>query len=367
MTEKKYWLYLAHVNALESRRRSMLLEIFGSPEEIYRADRSELEKVMLLEETHINQLVNSRSIDFEAELDRMEKMNIKFVSVDDDIFPEKLREIPDCPHYLFYKGKLPKENTPSVAIIGSRKCSTYGMEMGMFFAEKLSECGVQIISGMAAGVDGYAHRGAVRAGGDTFGILGSGVDICFPKENRDIYDFMCENGGVVSEYYPGRSPIPLNFPQRNRLISGFSDCILVAEARKKSGTSITVGQALEQGREVFAVPGRLEDPVSDGCNELIRNGAKIATSPNDILMELRSQYEALLKEIKIKNKKLIKNLDCDEKIVYACLRLLPKHFGELQNETGFSAEKLSVILVNLQLKNYAAEAGKNSYIKTVRR
>lgn len=365
MTDKKYWLYLARIKGLESRRRSLLLNMFGTPEEVFKAPRELLEKVMLLEELQINQLVNSRTIDFDKELEVFENKGIHFVTTEEEGFPDKLRTIPDCPSFLFYKGRLPEENTPSVAIIGSRKCSTYGSAIAEMFAERLAECGISIISGMAAGIDGCAQRGALKAGGRTYGILGSGVDICFPKSNEDIYERMQVDGGVISEYYPGQEPLPYNFPQRNRIISGLSDCVLVAEARKKSGTNITVGQALEQGKDVFAIPGRIGDVVSDGCNELIKNGAFLATEPEDILNELRLKYEQLLKEIKIKKKKLTKKLDFEEKIVYACLRLQPMHISEIEKETGINAEKLSNILINMVLKDVVTEAGTNIYFKNV--
>lgn len=363
MTDKKYWLYLARISGLESRRRSLLLEIFGSPEEVFKAPRERLEKVMLLEDYHINQMINSRKIDFERELSVFEEQGIHFASIEENCFPQRLKEIPDCPHFLFYKGRLPEEDTPSVAIIGSRKCSTYGSSLAGLFAEKLAECGIMIISGMAAGIDGYAHRGALRTGGKTFGILGSGVDICFPKSNMDIYEAMQKDGGIISEYYPGQHPSPYNFPQRNRIIAGLSDCVLVTEACKKSGTSITVGQALEQGKDIFAIPGRIGDVISDGCNDLIKNGAFLATEPEDILENLKLKYEQLLKEIKIKKKKFTKKLDCDEKIVYACLRLLPMHISEIENSTGINTEKLSGILMNLILKDLVSEVGTNIYVK----
>lgn len=366
MTELEYWLYLAHVQGLESRRIAMLLQIFDDPSEVFKAKREYLEQVMFLEEYHINQLVNGRSIDYSAELERFKNDGIKFVTINDSIYPEKLRNIPDSPYFLFYKGELPDNNKPSVAIIGSRKCSPYGLEVGRSFAKALSECGVEIISGMAAGVDGCSHRGALEAKAKTYGVLGCGVDVCFPAENRDIYMAMQNQGGVISEYYPGQQPLPYYFPLRNRIISGLSDCVLVVEARRKSGTSITVGQALEQGREVFAIPGRIGDHISDGCNEMIKNGARIATEPADILEELKSQYEMLLAdEKKKKSRKIVFDNELEKK-VYEALDIKARHLSEVAEICKIPAEQLSVILVGLELKDYVSEVGKNMYIKRMR-
>ena len=167
-------------------------------------------------------------------------------------------------------GKLPDENRPTVSIVGARNSSEYGKYAAKLFGERLAAAGVQVISGMARGVDGISQQSAIYAGGDSYGVLGSGVDVCYPEDNRRLYDSLITNGGVISEYLPGTQPKPQYFPQRNRIISGLSDVVLVIEAREKSGTLITVDMALEQGREVFAVPGRICDSLSYGCNSLIR-------------------------------------------------------------------------------------------------
>lgn len=203
-------------------------------------------------------------------------------------YPQRLLNIPDPPLMLFYKGRLPKENELSLAIVGARECSSYGEKVAGMFSKELSAEGVQIISGMARGIDGIAQRCAVDVSGSTFGVLGCGVDVVYPKENSDIFEKILDKGGLISEFEPGTQPLRRFFPLRNRLISGLSDAVLVVEARKRSGTYITVTQALEQGREVYAVPGRITDALSDGCNNLIASGAGIAVSPEDVLRELRN-------------------------------------------------------------------------------
>ncbi len=203
-------------------------------------------------------------------------------------YPKRLLNIPDPPLMLFYKGRLPKENELSLAIVGARECSSYGEKVAGIFSKELSVEGVQIISGMARGIDGIAQRSAVDVSGSTFGVLACGVDVVYPKENADIFEKILDKGGLISEFEPGTQPLRRFFPSRNRVISGLSDAVLVVEARKRSGTYITVTQALEQGREVYAVPGRITDALSDGCNNLIASGAGIAVSPEDVLRELRN-------------------------------------------------------------------------------
>ncbi len=213
----------------------------------------------------------------------------RYIRYTDGEFPEKLRQIRNSPEGIYVRGALPVEDRPTVAIIGARRCSTYGKEMAEWFAGELAEAGVQVVSGMAAGVDGIAQREALRAGGRSFGVLGCGTDICYPAENRDLYESLQKCGGILSEYAPGTPPDAFHFPMRNRIISGLSDAVLVVEAKERSGTLITVDFALEQGKEVFVLPGRISDSLSAGCNRLLRQGAGIALSPKDILEEMSRQ------------------------------------------------------------------------------
>lgn len=372
MNNKEYWLYLAKVKALESTRRSLLLEIFGSPEEIYKASEGSLRKIRLMEDHHVDQLLLYRKLDFEQEYERIRELGIDFVTVNDKEFPERLKNIPDAPVFLFYKGKLPDNETPAVAVIGSRKCSYYGREVCMSFSKKLVEAGITIISGMAMGVDGFAHRGAIEAGGKTIAVLGCGPDICYPAINRDIYDKLSSvgedvknrgrYGGIISEYYPGDAPLQYYFPQRNRIISGLADVLLVVEAGKKSGTLITVDHALEQGKEIFAIPGRIGDSISDGCNNMIKNGAHMATEPEDIIDELRTHYEILLQAEKRKKRRTPK-LDDEEKKVYECLSFSPVQIDEISEKTGIPCGRLSALLVRMEINDIIGEAGKNMYIR----
>lgn len=204
-------------------------------------------------------------------------------------YPDKLTHIADPPSALFVKGRLPKETAPSVAVVGARNCSPYGREAAAELGRRLAKSGIQVVSGMAVGIDGISQTGALRAGGAAFGVLGSGADVCYPRENMDLYQRLCrgENGsGVISEYAPGTEPAPWKFPVRNRIISALSDVLVVVEAKERSGTFITVSTALEQGKDVYAFPGRMGDRLSYGCNRLIAQGAGILYDMDEFIREI---------------------------------------------------------------------------------
>lgn len=235
-------------------------------------------------------IYRKNNVDLEKEQDYLVNNNISLCVFWDEDYPQTLFDIPDYPFCLFYKGSLPLPEIPSVAIIGSRSCSEYGIHMAKELGKAIANYGINVISGMARGIDGVSQRAALNAGGSSYGILGSGVDICYPKENQPLYDELIKNGGVISEYYPKTQPLSINFPQRNRIISGLSDALVVVEARKKSGTSITVTMALEQGKDIYAVPGRLTDNLSLGCNNLIKDGAGIILDPDEFAKSFLEQY-----------------------------------------------------------------------------
>lgn len=204
-------------------------------------------------------------------------------------FPDRLRELPKMPEKIFVKGELP-DDMPSVSVVGARKCSPYGRriayEIGMYSAKR----GIQVISGMAEGIDSEAHRGAMDGGGRTFAVLGCGVDICYPRVNKGLYERISQKGGLISEYENGTPPFRYNFPARNRLISALGDVVIVVEGKLKSGSLITSDHALSQGKAVFAVPGRITDELSGGCNMLISQGAGVLGEMDDIIEALELAY-----------------------------------------------------------------------------
>ncbi|MDD3218900.1 MAG: DNA-processing protein DprA [Lachnospiraceae bacterium] len=278
-------------------------------------------------------------------------------------YPPKLQNLLDPPAQLYWKGSLPKEERPSVAIVGARLCSNYGKNVAKEFAYALTKAGVQIISGMALGIDGAAHEGALEAGGKTYAVLGCGVDRCYPKDNVHLYRSIPQNGGIISEFSAGMPPLAANFPQRNRIISGLADIILVVEAKEKSGSLITVDFALEQGRTVYAVPGRVHDPLSEGCHRLIAQGAGIAYKPELILEELHidTEKQQNKKRYKERNSKL--GLATNLELVYSCLDLQPQNMETILGKVPFDLQELSGILLELQFLDLVEETTKNYYAR----
>ena len=285
--------------------------------------------------------------------------DILYIRQNDKEFPKKLLELHDCPEGIYVRGKLPDPEKKTVAIVGSRMCSAYGRATASCFARVLAANGIQVISGLALGIDGAAHEGALLAGGETFAVLACGVDICYPRANIELYEQMKHQGGIISEEPPGYPPLARLFPKRNRLISILSDLVLVVEARKKSGSLITADFAGEQGRELYAVPGRLEDELSKGCNELIAQGAGIALSP-ECLLEIMGKTN----EKSDNSKSIMENvLAREENIVYSCLSLQPKSLEDLCRATGQSMTAVMEAVMLLQLQGLVKEIGRNRYIK----
>ncbi len=282
---------------------------------------------------------------------------IQYIQQTDEAYPEKLRFHKGMPKGIYLLGNLPDPERPSVAIVGARRSSSYGNETARFFAGELARAGVQIISGMAWGIDGMAHMGALEAGGDTYAVLGCGVDICYPQGHRRLYEEIQKTGGILSELAPGMPPKPGHFPARNRIISGLSDLVLVVEAKEKSGSLITADLALEQGKDVYAVPGRIGDSLSVGCLGLIKQGAGLADSPQVILSALGISEKCSKENTKI-------SLAKDENIVYSWIRLQPVSLDELVQKTGLPVQKIMPILVELELKGCIREVRKNDYVRT---
>ncbi len=291
MKEKElpYALWLNQIKGLGSRTICRLLQKKKSPEALYAMKLSEWESLLPQGKQKIVQTIEQARIQYEPKrlYENLQQQEIFFTCLGHEKYPYLLSKIQDCPFGLYYKGRMPEPKRLSVAVIGARNCSPYGKYMAEKFGSELAQAGVQVISGMARGVDGISQLAALHAGGYSLAVLGCGVDICYPHENKELYDTLLQKGGICSEYAPGTLPQSYLFPQRNRLISGMSDGTLVVEAKQKSGTLITVDMALEQGREVFAVPGRVTEPLSEGCNQLLKQGACMVRNTPDILQELR--------------------------------------------------------------------------------
>ena len=282
-----YWL--CSIPGVGNRSIERLLELCGSAREIYEASEEVLKQVLSV--SKLTELVNLRiSWDLQGEYDKLKEQGINFLTIEDAAYPKRLLQIPDAPYGIFYKGILPEDDKLSVAIIGARDCSEYGKYVAEELGRFLGQNSVQVISGMARGIDGISQQAAFLAGGSTTAVLGCGVDICYPIQNKSLYQSIPERGCILSSYPPGTQPRPQNFPPRNRIVSGLADVVVVIEARNKSGTLITVDMALEQGKEVYVVPGRITDRLSDGCNRLLKQGAGVLTSPEDFLEEVKKMW-----------------------------------------------------------------------------
>lgn len=285
---------------------------------------------------------------------------ITFLTPLDESYPRRLLHIYDYPMGLYVKGNLPEEDRPTAAVIGARECTAYGKQMAEYMGEELAAQGVQIISGLALGIDGGGHRGALRGGGKTFGVLGCGVCVCYPRSHYSLFQqILSEGGGLISEYPPDTGPLARNFPIRNRIISGLSDAVLILEARQKSGSLITAELGLEQGKEIFALPGRITDPLSEGCNRLIREGAAILTSPSDVLEHLGRSSEKTYVLCGNREKGLAKN----EKMVYSCLDSEPRHLEQIAAAVSLPVNQCMNLLLELELGGLAVRTVGLYYIR----
>ena len=287
------------------------------------------------------------------------KKQVQIVEENDWNYPARLRDYTGMPRKIYTLGELPNERIPIVAIVGARMCSPYGRHHAFSFAKLLAWHGVQVISGMALGVDGAAHEGALAGGGKTYAVLGCGADICYPARNRKIYNQIIENGGIISELPAGSPPLPRNFPMRNRIISAMADVVLVIEAKEKSGSLITADFAMEQGKTVLALPGRVEDELSKGCNRLISQGAGIANSVEAVLAEVNTRY--ILKKENQQKSEI--GLATTKKLVYSCVDLTPKDLHSIMEDVPGTVAEISKILLELQLEGRVFEPFKNYYVR----
>lgn len=359
--DKLYWFWLCNVEKVGSKKIEYLVNYYGSPKELFYSDMKDYPYIEKITEEDVIRIKKNRDLKMiQNKYDKLRSKGVYFVTKEEELYPKKLKNIYDPPAGLYVKGNLPKDEEIVIAVIGSRNCSDYGREMAIYLSRELAKEGISIISGLARGVDGYAHQGALEAGSITYGVLGCGVDICYPKENINSYMQMQEKGGVLSEYGLSVGPSPWHFPMRNRIISGLSDGILVIEAKEKSGSLITVDMGLEQGKNIYALCGRAYDKLSEGCHNLIKLGGKLVTKPEDILEDFFQKNENLRKN----NKKYNNLLESTEKIVYANLSFLGKHMNEIVNETNLPVSEVTKCLLSLKLAGYIKETRANCYAYT---
>lgn len=286
LENKKYWIWLSLIKGLGSRKKQELLKTYKSPENIYKLKKADLMSIKGIgEELADNILDEKLRNEVNKQKEYMAKNGIDIISIYDKEYPEILKQIYDFPISLYIKGNKEILNNESVAIIGCREASDYGIKAAKYFGYNLAKNDINIVSGLARGIDSYAHVGAVCANGKTIAVVGNGLDMVYPAENANLQDKIIECGGsIVSEYPLGTKPEKMNFPARNRIISGLCKKIIVVEAKEKSGTLLTVDFALEQGRDVFVVPGNINSVNSVGTNHLLKVGAKPVTTYKDLLV-----------------------------------------------------------------------------------
>lgn len=359
--EEFYLMWLSRVEGIGFKRANQLLEHFGSGEAIWYAEPEEIRQVLPDKMGEV--LLTSRDEDQLNEwIIELEEKQIDFYSYWHPRYPKLLKEIYHPPMGIYVRGELPDDEIDTVAIIGARKCSRYGATVAYEIAKDLGKTNVIVVSGMARGIDSEGHKGILDGGGKTIAVLGCGVDICYPSENRELMERIVENGCVLSEYPPGMPAVPGNFPARNRIIAGLSKMVVVVEAGKKSGTLITADMALECGRDVYVVPGNVTSALSYGTNALIKQGCPIITEGKDILISLGIAYKKEEKE-KFKSK-AAENISAEEKEVYDLI----------EEETPISAEALcrklqkeiqevQYILSLLELSGYIVKIPQAGYVR----
>ncbi len=371
--EKKYEYWLASITNLSDGKKLKLRNYLQSAERTYYIEETELNTLHFLSEKERTVILNAKkNLDPERILEELEKKGVGISLCFDSEYPKQLQNISERPYAIFYKGKLPDANQYSIGIVGARQCTPYGEKYAYEFAETLAKYQIQVISGLAKGIDGISQRGALMGGGHTFAVLGNGVDICYPRENIGLYhDIIEQGGGILSEFPLGTQPLGFQFPKRNRIISGLSKVLLVIEAREKSGSLITADMALEQGRDVYALPGPVNSVLSAGCNRLIWQGAGILLSPEQLLEELgvvsvekeekKQEIDEDVKKQKMQEKKKV--LETEENLVYSSVGLYPKSANQIMEETGLQVSMVFQILSALQIQGLIREISKNYYIK----
>ncbi|MDI3540555.1 DNA processing protein DprA [Koleobacter methoxysyntrophicus] len=358
----KFLLSLNKIPGIGSRRFLSIIEYFENGENFWHSSAKELMRVPGIDKRLCEAIFSYRSfINPDRELEIIIKKGINVITIYDSEYPYLLKNIYDPPPLLYFLGKLSDNDRGTIAVVGSRKATSYGKYTAEKISRELAGEGITIISGMAVGIDTFAHKGALSGGGSTIAVLGSGVDVIYPKRNAGLMQEIIKNGAVISEFPPGTQPVQSNFPARNRVISGLALGTVVVEAGERSGALITADFALEQGREVFAVPGNINSIYSKGTNKLIKQGAKLVDSVYDILDELgissrKSQIPAKgctgEGELSLEEQDILKNISGQGTTV-----------DYIINITGFTAQKVNLILTKLELKGKIKHVPGNTFIR----
>ena len=357
-SDLRYWVALSVLPDIGPVLSKKLLSLFETPEGIFGAeidDLLSLEGIGIHRAKKIKEFSDWDIVDKQVKI--LESKGIIIMKFNDPSYPEMLREIEGAPIVLYMKGDITLQDRYAIAIVGSRKPSAYGTSVAESIAGELASMGFTIVSGMARGIDSLSHKGALRAGGRTIAVLGSGPDVPYPLENKGLMDKIAGCGCIISEFPPGTPPDRENFPRRNRIISGLSIGLLVIEATSDSGSLITAGYALEQGREVFAVPGNITSVTSEGTNELIKKGAILTRKADDIVEELAPVLKGFIRS---REKSKIEVTDEEEKLC-SFLTGEPKHIDIISRASGLPTSKVLDLLLALELKGAIRQTAGNRF------
>lgn len=358
--ELYYWIALGTAPYVGSKRFLSLVKHFGSPQKVLEAPQKELSKVEEIGQITAASIKNKTAWkEAERQVTIFGKSSWAWIGFFDPDYPARLKQISDPPPFLFVKGSLTDSDSLALALVGSRRSTDYGKNITYRITAQLVERGITIVSGLAFGIDSYAHTAALENGGRTMAVLGNGPDIVYPSENKSLANKIEQNGALITEFLFGTQPVAENFPKRNRIISGISLGVIVVEAPAKSGALLTAQCALEQNREVFAVPGNLGKKTSEGTNNLIRQGAKVVTCTEDILEEINILAPAKSNQ-RIEN---IPELPCDEKRIYQILSGEPIHIDKLASQTNLSVSQALSGLLNLELKGLVRQLSGKLFVR----
>jgi DNA processing protein len=375
------WIALNMIRGIGPRTANQLIDRFGSPAQVFAASRLSLEKEGLKPQT-IQELHDSEILEkANAEIERLERIGAAVITLEDEDYPPLLREIYDPPIALYVRGDLKKACArPCLAVVGSRRCSTYGVNAALSLSRDLAQNGLTIVSGLARGIDAAAHRGALEVagvtGGMTVAVVGTGLETTYPREHKKLEGEIAASGAVISEFPLGTPPLPQNFPYRNRVLSGLCFGVLIVEAAEHSGSLITARLAYEQGREVFAVPGNITSQTSFGPNFLIKDGAKLVQQWRDVVEELpRDVRDGILGAGRPKGGAAQSNVqpmfetvalsDDERKLLDLLTADAPSHVDQLLISSGMNSSDLMSALLGLQMKDRIRELPGKSYIKRI--
>jgi len=357
MDDRRYWVGFTLVKGIGAVRLQALLDYFGNVESAWSAKPLDLVAAGLSPKLAERVIQVRGSVDLNEVMAQAEKNKIRILTWEDAEYPAHLKEIDQPPPVIYLRGEVTAEDSWSVAIVGTRAVTSYGRQVTEELAAVLAQNGVTVVSGLARGVDAIAHSAALKAGGRTLAVLGSGVDKIYPPEHRQMAEKIIAQGAVISDYPPGTPPESANFPPRNRIISGLAMAVVVVEAGDTSGALITAEFAVEQGREVFAVPGPVYAPQSKGTNRLIANGAKVLLQPAEVLEALDLTRNADRREIR-----RAAPAAATEAALFDLLGAEPKHVDDLRAQLELPIEKISSALTMMELKGMVRQVGGMHYI-----